>query len=69
LTRCEECELTKLEDSMESRNGVLLRSALDLDFYRHAGFVLTLDDVTAEETRALKTLRFERDRYESDKRG
>lgn len=52
---------------MESRNGLLLRAALDLDFALHARVHVTLDDLTTDEFRALKTVRIERDRYDSEK--
>ena len=68
VTRCAACEVTRLEDAMESRNGLLLRSALDLDFSLRAHLTVGLDDLTAFEFRALKTVRMERDRHDSEKR-
>lgn len=51
---------------MESRNGLLLRNALDLNFALNAGVHVTLDDLTTDEFRALKIVRYERDCFDRE---
>lgn len=67
LTHGPDCELTRLERIVaESAAGALLVRAQEIDFALEAGFTLTLQDVTAEEFRALVVLRFERERWQQE---
>lgn len=62
--RCEECALDKL-DAAVSANSILQR-AIDIDFATSAGFRVTLDEIDVEEFNAIKVLRSERNKYESE---
>lgn len=62
--RCATCPLDKLDSAM-TQNPVLHR-AFDIDFALRAGIRLTLDEIDVEEFRALKILRTEQDKYQSE---
>ena len=47
--------------------GALLQRAIEIDAALDAGFVVTLDDITAEEWAALLILKAERNRYDQQK--
>lgn len=59
--------MTKLERSMESDAGRLLRRAQHINFMCSIPLQIRPDEITCEEFTALMALRSESDRYQRDK--
>jgi len=64
--RCRGCPLDALDAAMRSHAGQILRRALDLDAALRCGIGVPYGEWGAEEFRALKVLRSERDRWEKE---
>jgi hypothetical protein len=66
-TRCEQCPLARLEAALAGPMGESLHRVVDLDFALRAGFTVTLDEVDADDFRALQILHAERENWERER--
>ena len=62
----DDCQVTRLQECMQSLAGVLLDRALTLDFALEKGFTTSLDDVPADEYNILRVLQAERNKHEPE---
>jgi hypothetical protein len=67
VTRCERCPLARLEAALAGPAGENLHRVVDLDFALRAGFTITLDEVDADDFRALQILHTERENWERER--
>jgi hypothetical protein len=64
--RCDRCPLDRLEAAQSSEAGLLLRQAIDIRTALKLGIPIGLDDIRADEFRALVVLEEERDRLDRE---
>lgn len=64
--RCDHCPLDKLDAAQSSEAGLLLRQAIDIRAALKLGIAISLEDIRADEFRALSVLEEERDRLERE---
>jgi hypothetical protein len=65
--RCAACPLDKLDTAQSSENGLLLRRALDLMGALDLGIRVSLDDIAADEFRAMLIIAEEREGLERER--
>jgi len=65
--RCDHCPLDKLDAAQSSEAGLLLRRALDLRAALKLGIQIKLDEIRADEYRAMLTVEEERERYDRER--
>jgi hypothetical protein len=65
--RCAACPLDKLDAAQSSEKGLLLRRALDLMGALDLGVRVSLDDIAADEFRAMLIIADERERLERER--
>jgi hypothetical protein len=66
-SRCDHCPLDKLDAAQSSEAGLLLRRALDLRAALKLGVQVSLDDIHADEFRALVVLEEEQEKCDREK--
>ena len=67
--RCDTCPLDRLDAAEQTEAGRLLRRALDLHAASRMGIQVTLDDIAADEFRAMAILDEEREKWERERQG
>jgi hypothetical protein len=65
--RCGHCPLDRLDAAQSSEAGLLLRRALDLWAALKLGFRISLDEIRADEFRALMVLEEEQERFDRER--
>lgn len=68
LLECEECPLVRLNELLNSNEGILIHRALSFDFaLRKPGMAVRLDEIPADVYRALQILDVERASLEAER--
>ncbi len=64
--RCDHCPLDRLDAAAHSEPGTLLQRALELEYALKAGVSISLDEIAADEFRAMRVIAEERERRDAE---
>jgi hypothetical protein len=65
--RCDHCPLERLDAAQSSQAGLLLRRAIDFRAALKLGVRIGLDEIRADEFRAMLTVEEERERFDRER--